>query len=115
MNQNMFFIFLVVQFLIQMFIYKQTLSIFRYILKFLSDTIVIFSSQGKEQDIINKLTNVSLLFYNILISLLVLKFTSTGAYSGMSNLFASCFVGVFMYFDFRTKGQYHITFNKDIK
>lgn len=108
MSNNILVVFFIMQFLIQMFIYKQTVFIAKAVIKFNLDIITIFIDKNKREDTISKLTIVFLLIYNILISMLVLKFTSTGAYSGMSNLFASCFVGVFMYFDFRKGGKYSI-------
>ena len=107
MNRELLIIFFIIQLTVQSVLYIQTRDIFRALIINLLKFINIFTD-SVEQDKVNKFTSFMLIVYNILISLLVLKFTSTGAYSGASNLFASCFLGFKMYYDFRAKGAYNI-------
>lgn len=62
----------------------------------------------KRQELTDGLVSVSMIMYNIALSLLVLKFTSTSALAGITNLGASVGVGVFMAMHFRKGGKYYI-------
>ena len=62
----------------------------------------------KRQELTNGLVSVSMIMYNIALSLLVLKFTSTSALAGITNLGASVAVGIFMGMHFRKGGKYYI-------
>lgn len=108
MNRELLIIFFIIQLTVQSVLYIQTRSIVKAIITNIIKFINIFNDNIITQESVNKTTSVILIIYNILISLLVLKFTSTGAYSGASNLFASCFLGVKMYLDFRANGKYSI-------
>lgn len=62
----------------------------------------------KRQELTDGMVSVFLIMYNIALSLLVLKFTSTSALAGITNLGASVGVGVFMAMHFRRGGKYYI-------
>ena len=93
MSIEMVLIYLVIQFIVQLVLYENTKKLFIkgvfYIWKYLKLTPNTAS------------TILSWVFFgvNIAISLLVKLFTSSGGLTGMTNLGASVFVGLFMAYD----------------
>lgn len=93
MNTELFYLVLAIQFIVQLVLYWN--------LRFIIFNIGLLTAKVTHYDI--KYTMKSMLFtalaINILISLFVKVFTSSGATSGITNLFASTILGIFMYFD----------------
>lgn len=90
----------VIQFIIQLFLYKQIISdiLLLLVIKYLE-----FSNNTR---VAIKIYKILLLGANILISILVRYFTNSGYMSGISNLFASVLLGFVMAFDvFRLKSK----------
>lgn len=101
---------LVIQMVIQLSLYLSTAPICHALMK----NPIRFVSWGhwilgmKRQDLTNGLVSITLIMYNIALSLLVLKFTATSTLAGITNLGASVGVGVFMALHFRKGGKYYI-------
>lgn len=94
MNQNMLLILFVMQFAIQYIAYRQSrVLLYWFIGPVLHDTFDV-----KAQYLI-KPAVFSTIVLNVLISMAVKYFTASGALAGTSNLFASCLLGCFMYYD----------------
>ena len=92
MQQNMFFIVLAIQLLVQTIIYWQL----RFVVFYTGLTTFKIT---KNINAMIKTMLVMTFALNILISLFVKLFTSSGAMTGITNLFASAILGVFMYID----------------
>lgn len=101
---------LIIQMVIQLSLYFSTIRIVAGLI----DKPIRLVSWGhwilglKRQELTDGLVSVSMIMYNIALSLLVLKFTSTSALAGITNLGASVAVGVFMGLHFRKGGKYYI-------
>lgn len=110
MKMEVLLLTLVIQMVIQLALYLSTAPICHAFMK----NPIRFVSWGhwilgmKRQDLTNGLVSITLIMYNIALSLLVLKFTSTSALAGITNLGASVGVGVFMSLHFRKGGKYYI-------
>lgn len=110
MNLSILIFTLIIQMVIQLSLYFSTAPIYHAVIK----NPIRFFSMGhwilgmKRQDLTNGMVSVSLILYNIALSLLVLKFTATSTLAGITNLGASVGVGVFMALHFRKGGKYYI-------
>lgn len=90
MSSELFLGFFAIQFVVQTILYFQ---IARRINKMITKCKWFSLTQLKQ------IINIAMIVENILISMLVMAFTAAGAASGLSNLGASCLLGVIMYFD----------------
>lgn len=94
MNQNILLVLFVMQFVIQYIAYRQSrVLIYWFVGPILHDTFDV-----KAKDLHGPAVTATITL-NILISLAVKYFTASGAMAGTSNLFASCLLGAFMYYD----------------
>lgn len=101
---------LIIQLGIQITLYLTTVKFAAALIKLpaktLSNLHMLFDMT--KQETCNGVVALCLIGYNILLSLLVLKFTATSALAGITNLGASVGVGVFMTLHFRKGGKYYI-------
>jgi hypothetical protein len=115
MKAEIMLVTLIIQTVVQMALYLSTNNFIHCVLKkVIWGLSLSHKAFGvKRQEMTNGLVSVSLIFYNILISIVVLKFTSTGALAGITNLGASVFVGLVMAFQFSKNGKYYIETPED--
>lgn len=110
MKEEVIIITLIIQFIIQLALYLGTNKfihcLIRLITKTLSTSHKVFDM--KRQAMADGITGLQLLTYNIILSMVVLKFTSTSTLAGITNLGASVFVGCVMAFQYSKFGKYHI-------
>ena len=91
--QNMFFILLAAQFLIQYVLYRQIRFTLYWCMSAADD---IFNG---DMVVIKKTAWIVAIISNVGISLLVKYFTAAGSIAGISNLTASVVLGLFMAYD----------------
>ena len=93
MSNQLFYVVLLIQFVVQLVLYYQV--------RFLVFYAGLISAKVSRNDI--KITGKSMfitaLAINIIISLFVKLFTASGAITGITNLFASTLLGFVMYYD----------------
>ena len=93
MSNQLFFVILIIQFVVQLVLYYQV--------RFLVFYVGLFTSKVSNKDlkITSKSMFITALALNIIISLFVKLFTASGAVTGITNLFASTILGLIMYYD----------------
>ena len=93
----MFLALFLIQLVIQVVLYNSLKCfLFEYVIKYILKAIYYTTKD------INKMTKaygIILLFENIGISIIVSWFTSAGLYAGITNLGASCILGLYMMYD----------------
>lgn len=103
MNDKVLIIYLVIQFVVQLVMYKPIFSVINKLYSLLPKYM---RFSGFDEDIIEKVNSkyvqtmtVICFILNITISIFVKLFTSSGGATGMTNLFASVLLGFVMYID----------------
>lgn len=99
-----------IQLAIQIAMYLGTAKLFRGLIR---RPVIAASSLHKIWDMerqaaANTVVGVMLLAYNLLLSTIVLHFTSTSAIAGITNMGASVIVALIMFIDFSKIGRFYI-------
>ena len=96
------------QFVVQLTIYLIAIRLLYITIHRMTKSLC-FMAKDKQNayDICN---SVQLLCLNIIISYIVLCFTGVSAYAGISNTFASAFLGVLMWYQFKKGGKYYLEY-----
>lgn len=96
------------QFVVQLTIYLIAIRLLYIVIHKITKCICLTAKNKQNAyDISN---SVLLLGLNLLISFIVLCFTGISAYAGISNTFASAFLGILMWYDFKEGGRYYLKY-----